>query len=296
MLGNRLCDHGRSGDPFDGCHTTRPLPGTVHAAGVELHHPVRIREATEPDSRLLRIPLRDVHPGDEGVQYVLALRDPAERPLDRTLGSAVLVADAADVGDDDRVDGSANEDGRGVSTDWLEAGPHPYGGSRFDKLSAIHGTAPRRGGMTTGNVSGVSPGGRRSSSANLLGGGTAFQARKGTHRAPVSDSETYPPHLRSGRSHALEARPPPDPLRPRPGPEGAIRAAPSSGDPIRAASPCHSGDRAPSRGPERSQAREPACGSGLRLPRQMRSRVPGASGVPGEGQSFPSSDIPCRRA
>ena len=79
----------------------------VHAARVELHDAVGIRQAAVADAVVLRIELDDVDAGDEGVEHVFlaraAARHQVERALDRRLRPAVLVAVAVRRGDDDRL-------------------------------------------------------------------------------------------------------------------------------------------------------------------------------------------------
>ena len=65
-------------------HAARPLARPVHAAGVELHHPVRVGQAAVADVHLGGVELDDVDPGDEGVEHVLAGHDARARPPRRS--------------------------------------------------------------------------------------------------------------------------------------------------------------------------------------------------------------------
>ena len=100
-FGHRLRDERRSADALERRDAPGPASGSVHAARIELDDAVRVGESAVSDPHLRRVVLGDVHARREGVEHILALDDAAEGALDGTLGSAVVEADPAEVGDDD---------------------------------------------------------------------------------------------------------------------------------------------------------------------------------------------------
>jgi hypothetical protein len=97
---------------------TRPALRAVHAARVELHDTVGVRQSTVADPRLLWIELRDVHAGDERIQHILAAGNAQEGLLDRAARPAVSEHEAAVIRDDQRLDGRPDEDLRCVGLGW----------------------------------------------------------------------------------------------------------------------------------------------------------------------------------
>ena len=77
----------------------------VHAAGVELHDAVGVRQAAVADARLLGIELDDVDAGDQRVEHVLALRHHREGRLARRSAGRRSCTVAVGRGDDDRLAG-----------------------------------------------------------------------------------------------------------------------------------------------------------------------------------------------
>ena len=69
-----LRDLGRRSDALDGGDPSRALPGTVHAAGIELDDAVGVRQTAPADAVSVGIELDDVDAGDERVEHVGARR------------------------------------------------------------------------------------------------------------------------------------------------------------------------------------------------------------------------------
>ncbi|MFM1751117.1 MAG: hypothetical protein RL119_79 [Actinomycetota bacterium] len=75
VLHHRLRHETRRRDVFQAPHRPGALGGPMHAARVELHHPVGVGEAAEPDGLVVGIELLDVDPGDDRVEGVGAADD-----------------------------------------------------------------------------------------------------------------------------------------------------------------------------------------------------------------------------
>ena len=65
---------------------------SVHAARVQLNHPVRVRAAAVADARVLGVEFDDVHSGNQALENVLALGHHAESAFHDDLVPAVFVA------------------------------------------------------------------------------------------------------------------------------------------------------------------------------------------------------------
>ena len=106
---------GRRAHPFDFRDATGALLRPVHAAGVELHHSVGVRQTTVADTVVGRIELDDVDAGDQRVEDVGAADHLRERGLDAGLRAAVLELVAVAGRDDDRLDALGRHHGRGLT-------------------------------------------------------------------------------------------------------------------------------------------------------------------------------------
>ena len=90
VVHDELGDLRRRPHALDLGDAARALSGTVHAAGVELHHSIRIRQAAVADAVVEAIELDDVDAGNQRVEHVGAARHHRECLLDARLHSAVL--------------------------------------------------------------------------------------------------------------------------------------------------------------------------------------------------------------
>ena len=95
---------GRRFDPLEAGDPSRALPGTVHAARIQLDDTLRVRQTAVTDARVRRIELDDVDAGDERVEDVPAGGHRRKREFDGRLRAAVLEAVAVCGRNDDRLD------------------------------------------------------------------------------------------------------------------------------------------------------------------------------------------------
>ena len=110
----------------------------MHAAGIELHDAVGVRNAAVADAILQRIELDDVDAGDQRVENILAFGHETKSSLDTRLRSTVLVLVAVAGGNHDRLDATAGH-GRGLRRrPGLRRGRNARGGAREHELSAVH--------------------------------------------------------------------------------------------------------------------------------------------------------------
>ena len=144
--------HDRLGHQRGGAHPLEPrhasglLLRPVHAAGVQLHHSVRVGQAAVADPGLGGVEFGDVHPRDQGVQHVRALDDHPERPFHRAFRAAVGEADAARVGDHHRGDGLRGvhrgrpiQGARSSAVQGARDGAgHTRGGGGLDEVATFH--------------------------------------------------------------------------------------------------------------------------------------------------------------
>ena len=139
----------RRAHPFEGGDASRPPLRAVHAAGVELHHPVGVGAPAVADAGVFGVELDDVDPGDQGVEHIVARRHPPEGGLDAGLRPAVPVAVAVGGGDDHRGHGPRGLDGRRPA----EGGPgngEPRRGRGHELATiqlgrhGVHGISPRK--------------------------------------------------------------------------------------------------------------------------------------------------------
>lgn len=84
---------------FETGNTASSLPGTVHAARVELNHSVCIRQSTVADAVIERIELDDVHTRDDGIENICPAGNHRVRSFDRCLRTPVLETIAVSGGD-----------------------------------------------------------------------------------------------------------------------------------------------------------------------------------------------------
>jgi hypothetical protein len=89
---------------FEGGNSARALPWTVHAACIELHDSISVRETSEPDARIFRIELDDIDARDESVQDITAACKAPECFLNTGCVAAVLVSVSIARCNDDRPD------------------------------------------------------------------------------------------------------------------------------------------------------------------------------------------------
>ena len=87
-----LRDEGWCADAFEARDAAGAFPRAMHAAGVELDHPVGIGQTAVADARVLRIELDDVDAGNECVEDVAPLRHHGERFFDARLLTTVLIS------------------------------------------------------------------------------------------------------------------------------------------------------------------------------------------------------------
>ena len=103
-LEHRLGHQRRRAHAFERGDAAGALRRAVHAARVELHDAVGVRQPAVADAAFGRIELADVDAGDQRVEHVGALGDHVERLLHADFGAAVLVDVAVVRGDDHRLD------------------------------------------------------------------------------------------------------------------------------------------------------------------------------------------------
>jgi hypothetical protein len=91
VVEHRLRDARRRPHALERRDAARALQRPVHAAGVELHDAVGVRQPAVADVHLGRVELDDVDARDQRLEHVLALRDPLPGLLDAAARPAVLV-------------------------------------------------------------------------------------------------------------------------------------------------------------------------------------------------------------
>ncbi len=91
-LHHRVGHERRRADTLESCDSVGPLLGAMHAARIELHHSVCVREPTVSNAGIGGIQLQDIHARNQAFENVFTLGNHPERSLDACLGAAVLVA------------------------------------------------------------------------------------------------------------------------------------------------------------------------------------------------------------
>ena len=139
LIHHLLRDERRCAHAFDCRHASRALAWPVHAAGIELHDAVRIRQAAVADARLFGIELDDIDARDQCIEHVAPLRHHRKRLLDARHLTAVLELVAVCGGDHDGLDALLHDHGgrlrksggRGGSGKAGSAGQHEFPASHF---------------------------------------------------------------------------------------------------------------------------------------------------------------------
>ena len=150
MLHHRLRDERRRAHAFERGDAAGALLRAVHAARVELHDAVGVRQAAVADAVVLRIELDDVDAGDQRVEDVRALRRSSRRPSRRRSASPPFLKVAVGGGDDDRLDAAARGTPRAPAPK-ARAGAvgEPGGGARDEEITTVelvsHGRCPPPG-------------------------------------------------------------------------------------------------------------------------------------------------------
>src|SRR4029079_17172651 len=102
MIHHRLGHERRSANAFQRRDAACALLWTVHAARIELHNAVGVRQAAITDAVVFGIALHDVYACDERIEHVGAAGQESKGLFTARRGTAVLETVAVGRGDDDR--------------------------------------------------------------------------------------------------------------------------------------------------------------------------------------------------